>query len=100
MLPGLVDAHTHAVFSGCRIHEFVMKLEGKSYMDIHKLGGGIQFTVNNVRKSSEKELLDLVVSRLAEMSTMGTTLVEVKSGYGLDLDTEVKMLRVIELAAQ
>ena len=98
VIPGLVDGHTHPVWSGDRVHEFAMKLKGASYMDIHKVGGGIGFTVNETRKSSEDELLSLFLQRLTSMLKNGTTLVECKSGYGLDLDTEVKMLSVIEKA--
>lgn len=58
VLPGLVDPHTHSVFAGDRVHEFVMKLEGKTYMEIHKQGGGIGFTVSHVRKATEDELLE------------------------------------------
>lgn len=67
-------------------------------MEIHKAGGGIMFTVDHTRKSDEKELLDLLVERLDMMAKMGTTLVECKSGYGLDLETEVKMMRVLKKA--
>ena len=67
-------------------------------MDIHKAGGGIHFTVDHVRNSSEEELYESFLSRLKQMVKCGTTLVEAKSGYGLDVDSEVKMLRVIEKA--
>ena len=67
-------------------------------MEIHKKGGGIMFTVDHTRKSSEEELLQLLKQRLDKMKQMGTTLVETKSGYGLDLDTEVKMMRVMKQA--
>lgn len=100
MLPGFVDAHTHSVFCGDRVHEFVMKLSGKTYMDIHKSGGGIQFTVKHVRAATEEELLSGLEERLRAMNRVGTTLVEVKSGYGLDTETEIKMLRVIQKAVQ
>lgn len=95
VIPGFCDGHTHPVWSGDRCHEFSMKLQGATYMDIHKQGGGIQFTVKNVRKSSEKELGDLLVERLDTMLMNGTTLTEAKSGYGLDLENEVKMLKVL-----
>ena len=98
IIPGLVDAHTHAVFSGDRIHEFIMKLEGKTYLDIHKAGGGIYFTVNHTRESSEQELLGLLLERLERMGKLGTTTVEVKSGYGLTKESEAKMLKVIKMA--
>jgi len=98
IIPGLVDGHTHPVWSGDRCHEFIMKLEGKSYMDIHKVGGGIGFTVEHTKKSSEEELLALLEDRLKVMLRHGTTLVEAKSGYGLEAETEVKMLKVLKQA--
>ncbi|XP_015915359.1 probable imidazolonepropionase [Parasteatoda tepidariorum] len=98
VLPGLVDAHTHPVWAGDRVKEFSMKLAGFSYMDIHKIGGGIYYTVDQTKKTDESILLHLLKVRLEEMLKCGTTLVEAKSGYGLDLDTELKMLRVIEQA--
>lgn len=98
VLPGLVDAHTHALFSGDRCHEFAMKLEGATYLDIHKAGGGIMFTVNHVRASSEEDLYVHLMAQLDRMLHFGTTVAEVKSGYGLDLDSEVKMLGVIRRA--
>ncbi|XP_059510724.1 probable imidazolonepropionase isoform X3 [Stegostoma tigrinum] len=98
VLPGLVDAHTHPVWAGDRVHEFAMKLTGASYMEIHKAGGGIHFTVEHTRKASEEELFERLRGRLQRMVRAGTTLVECKTGYGLDLETETKMLRVIERA--
>lgn len=98
VIPGLVDCHTHPVWSGDRCNEWGMKLRGASYMDIHKAGGGIGFTVDCVRRSSFDELLALFVDRLKLMSMNGTTLLEAKSGYGLDTQTEIKMLKVIERA--
>ncbi|XP_045147300.1 probable imidazolonepropionase [Echinops telfairi] len=98
ILPGLVDAHTHPVWAGERVHEFAMKLAGASYMDIHQAGGGINFTVECTRQASEDELFDSFQQRLQCMMRAGTTLVECKSGYGLNLQTELKMLRVIARA--
>ncbi|RUS88362.1 hypothetical protein EGW08_003874 [Elysia chlorotica] len=98
VIPGLVDAHTHAVWAGDRVHEFAMKLAGASYMDVHRMGGGIHFTVKYTRAANEDTLLSLLLNRMRQMSQSGTTLVECKSGYGLDLENEVKMLRVIEEA--
>ena len=69
-------------------------------MDVHKAGGGIQFTVEHVRKASEEELLDSLEQRLQRMVQAGTTLIEAKSGYGLDTENEMKMLRVLEKAKQ
>ncbi|XP_028426763.1 putative imidazolonepropionase [Perca flavescens] len=98
VLPGLVDAHTHPVWAGDRVHEFAMKLAGATYMDVHRAGGGIHFTVEHTRAARSSELLASFSSRLVRMQRAGTTLVECKSGYGLDLQTELKMLEVIEEA--
>ncbi|XP_060082225.1 probable imidazolonepropionase [Ylistrum balloti] len=98
VLPGFVDAHTHPVWAGDRVHEFAMKLAGATYMDVHKAGGGIHFTVEHTRKASEEELYHGLKQRLNSMLKTGTTLVECKSGYGLNKETEVKMLKVIERA--
>jgi len=95
VIPGLVDGHTHAVWAGDRCHEFEMKLQGATYMDIHKAGGGIGFTVKKVRESSAEELMALLKKRLDLMLKNGTTLVEAKSGYGLNLESELKMLEVL-----
>ncbi|XP_077121277.1 putative imidazolonepropionase [Ranitomeya variabilis] len=98
VLPGFVDAHTHPVWAGDRVHEFAMKLAGATYMDVHQAGGGINFTVQHTEAATEEELFDSFQQRLECMRRAGTTLVECKSGYGLKLDTELKMLRVIEQA--
>ncbi|XP_045602226.2 probable imidazolonepropionase [Procambarus clarkii] len=98
VVPGLVDAHTHPVWAGDRVHEFAMKLAGASYMEVHSAGGGINFTVEHTRAASEDQLLQLLLPRLHRMTRAGTTLVECKSGYGLDVETELKMLRVLEKA--
>eukprot|EP01083_Nonionella_stella_P071048 190564_1 len=100
ILPGLCDAHTHPVWSGDRVEEFAMKLDGATYMDIHKKGGGIGFTVRHTQSSPQNELEELFLSRAARMLKQGTTLMEAKSGYGLELDTELKMLRVLHNAKQ
>ncbi|XP_015780717.1 PREDICTED: probable imidazolonepropionase [Acropora digitifera] len=98
VLPGLIDGHTHPVWVGDRVHEFAMKLAGATYMDVHNAGGGIGYTVEHVRKASEEELYSSLRERLLRMLRTGTTLVEAKSGYGLDTESEMKMLRVIERA--
>jgi len=98
VLPGLIDGHTHPVWAGDRVHEFAMKLAGATYMEVHAAGGGIHFTVEKTRMASEMELVDLLVDRLRRMLRAGTTTVECKSGYGLDTETELKMLRVLEAA--
>ncbi|XP_063609866.1 probable imidazolonepropionase [Penaeus indicus] len=69
VVPGLVDAHTHPVWAGDRVHEFAMKLAGASYMEVHAAGGGINFTVEHTRAASEQELLDLLLPRLRRMSS-------------------------------
>uniref|UniRef100_A0A3P8TXN4 Probable imidazolonepropionase n=1 Tax=Amphiprion percula TaxID=161767 RepID=A0A3P8TXN4_AMPPE len=98
VLPGLVDAHTHPVWAGDRVHEFAMKLAGATYMEVHQAGGGIHFTVQHTRAAAASDLLTSLSNRLVRMQRAGTTLVECKSGYGLELQTELKMLQVIEEA--
>jgi imidazolonepropionase len=96
VLPGFVDCHTHTVFAGTREFELEMKLQGLSYADISAKGGGIQHTVNETRKASIQQLMREAKKRLDAMLAHGTTTVEIKSGYGLDLVNEVKMLRAIK----
>lgn len=91
--PGLVDAHTHLVFGGTRADEFALRLAGASYEEIARAGGGILSTVRATRQASVEELVASGVGRLSRMIDHGLTTVEIKSGYGLDLDTEVRMLR-------
>ncbi len=98
VLPGFVDGHTHAVFDGDRSHEHALKLAGATYEQVHEAGGGINFTVNAVRSASEERLLELLLGRLDRMMRAGTTTCEVKTGYGLDFPTELKMLRTIQAA--
>ena len=94
IMPGFVDPHTHLVFAGSREFELDMKLKGYSYMDILKKGGGIFYTVNETREASEKSLIDQSTKRLNNMLKYGTTTCEAKSGYGLETETELKILRV------
>ena len=94
ILPGFVDCHTHLVYAGNRAHEFELRLKGASYEEIAKAGGGIVSTVRATRAASEAELLALAQKRLDRWLAEGTAVIEVKSGYGLDRDTELKMLRV------
>ena len=94
VMPGFVDAHTHLVFSGDRAHEFARRLAGESYQEIAAGGGGIRSTVEATRSASEDELFALAAARVAHMVRHGTTTVEIKSGYGLDVETEVRLLRV------
>lgn len=92
--PGLIDAHTHLVFAGSRANEFEMRLNGASYQDIALAGGGIISTVNACREADEQTLFELARKRLNALAKEGVTTVEIKSGYGLDLDSELKLLRV------
>lgn len=93
--PGLVDAHTHLIFGGWRQNELGMKLHGATYLEILASGGGILSTLTSTRKASAKELTEKASGALDEMLRLGTTTVEAKSGYGLDLDNELKQLRAI-----
>ena len=92
--PGLIDCHTHLVYGGNRAAEFEQRLNGASYADIAKAGGGIMSTVRATRAASEHELLHSALKRLDTLLAEGVTTVEIKSGYGLDVETELKMLRV------
>jgi len=92
--PGLVDCHTHLVFAGQRADEFALRLQGASYEDIARRGGGIVSTVRATRAASEDELYEASSRRLQALLAEGVTAVEIKSGYGLDLATERKQLRV------
>ncbi|MFH1830080.1 MAG: imidazolonepropionase [Pseudomonadota bacterium] len=96
VLPGLVDCHTHIVHGGFRQQEFNLRSQGKTYQEIAKQGGGIMSSVKSTRESSEKDLVHNAKARLDEALSFGTTTLEIKTGYGLDLDTEMKMVRVIE----
>jgi imidazolonepropionase len=95
-LPGFVDSHTHTVFAGNRAHEFALRAAGKTYQEIAASGGGILSTMNATRTASEQELIRLGAERLDAMARHGTTTVEIKSGYGLNTASELKILRVIE----
>ncbi|MCX7840580.1 MAG: imidazolonepropionase [Anaerolineae bacterium] len=95
VLPGFVDAHTHAVFAGDRANEFDLRLRGVSYLEIQKQGGGIMSTVRATRAASLQELVAQSRARLDAMLAHGTTTAEVKTGYGLDTATELKMLDAI-----
>jgi imidazolonepropionase len=99
VMPGFVDAHTHALWAGDRLDEFERRQRGASYLEILAAGGGILSTVRAVRAASEEELATLLRRRLEYMLDEGTTTVEVKSGYGLTAAHELKMLRAIAAAA-
>jgi imidazolonepropionase len=98
--PGLVDCHTHIVFGGNRANEFEMRLNGASYEEVARAGGGIVSTVTATRKADEKDLLKNALKRVDTLIAEGVTTIEIKSGYGLDIDTELKMLRVARAIAK
>ncbi len=95
VIPGLIDCHTHTVFAGTREHEFVQRAQGRSYLEIAEAGGGIRSTMRQVREASREELLSLAQPRLTHMLEQGVTTVEIKSGYGLTVEDEIKMLEVV-----
>jgi len=92
--PGLIDCHTHLVWAGTRFKEFQQRLQGTSYEEIARAGGGILSTVAATRAASETDLLTLALARAAKFVAEGVTTIEIKSGYGLDKDNELKILRV------
>ncbi len=94
VIPGLVDCHTHLAFAGWRAGEFVQRLEGRSYLEIARAGGGIMATVEATRRATEDQLFRRAKDFLAEMLALGITTVECKTGYGLDEASELKLLRV------
>lgn len=96
--PGFVDAHTHPVFVNGREKEFIERISGKSYQEISNNGGGINSSIIGVREIDEIDLLGLVIKRMDDFINMGTTTIEAKTGYGLDVDSELKSLRVLENA--
>jgi imidazolonepropionase len=95
IIPGLIDSHTHLIFTGSREDEFEDRLRGRSYQDIAAGGGGINATVRRVRKATANELTELARRRLQRLLSFGVTTVEVKSGYGLTLHDEIKCLEVV-----
>jgi imidazolonepropionase len=98
--PGLIDCHTHLVYAGDRANEFEMRLNGASYQEIAQAGGGIMSTVQAVRAATENELFAQSLARAQTMMAGGVTTLEIKSGYGLDLPNELKLLRVIRRLGQ
>ena len=94
LLPGFIDCHTHLVYGGSRAREFELRLNGASYEEIARAGGGIVSTVKATRAASEDELLEAAARRLGDLLAEGVTTVEIKSGYGLDTENELKLLRV------
>lgn len=95
VLPGLVECHTHTAFAGSRGNEFRLKLKGATYEEIANSGGGINRTVQAVRKTSFEDLVNIVKPRIENFISQGVTTLEIKSGYGLDFENEIKLLRVI-----
>ncbi|HAI20585.1 MAG TPA: imidazolonepropionase, partial [Clostridiales bacterium UBA8153] len=93
--PGLVDPHTHACYAGSRQHELELRLQGRSYLEILQAGGGIHHTVRQTRAAGPDKLLAVTAARLQVMLEHGTTAVEIKSGYGLDVPHELEQLQVI-----
>jgi imidazolonepropionase len=95
VIPGLVDSHTHLVWAGSRENEFEQRLEGRTYQEIAAAGGGIQATVDRLRSSGKEELKHKTRRRLQRLLRFGVTTIEIKSGYGLDLESELKSLQVV-----
>lgn len=95
VMPAFVDSHTHIVYAGSREGEFVDRIRGLSYEDIAARGGGILNSAKKLRATSEDELYEQAAGRIREVMLLGTGAIEIKSGYGLDMDSELKMLRVI-----
>jgi imidazolonepropionase len=100
VIPGLIDCHTHLAFAGWRADEFEQRVRGRSYLEIARAGGGIASTVRQTRAASEEELVERATAFLQEMVALGVTTVECKSGYGLNEETELKLLRVYRRLAQ
>ncbi|SHM01415.1 imidazolonepropionase [Chryseobacterium polytrichastri] len=98
VLPAFVDSHTHICFGGNRANDFAMRNAGKTYLEIAESGGGIWSSVQHTRNASEEELLKTLLERIDFLISLGITTIEVKSGYGLDVENEVKMLRMIKKA--
>ena len=99
-LPAFTDCHTHICFGGNRANDFAMRNAGKTYLEIAENGGGIWSSVQHTRQASEEELLKTTLERINFLISLGITTIEIKSGYGLDLENELKMLRVIKKAQE
>lgn len=100
ILPAFVDSHTHICFGGNRANDFAMRNAGKTYLEIAESGGGIWSSVQHTRNASEEELLKTLLERIDFLISLGITTIEVKSGYGLDAENELKMLRMIKKAQE
>lgn len=99
-LPSFIDCHTHICWGGNRVNDYAMRVAGKSYLEIAALGGGISDTVAETRKASESELVNLILQRVQQHLEQGISTIEIKSGYGLNLADELKMLRAINTGNQ
>jgi imidazolonepropionase len=100
VMPAFVDPHTHVIYAGDRIDEFELRLKGATYQEIMAAGGGIMSTVRATRSATDDELFAQSLARLARMAAQGTATVEVKSGYGLEVETELRMLRLLPALAE
>lgn len=100
VLPAFVDSHTHICFGGNRANDFAMRNAGKTYLEIAESGGGIWSSVQHTRNASEEELLKTLLERIDFLISLGIATIEVKSGYGLDAENELKMLRIIKKAQE
>lgn len=98
LIPGFVDCHTHICYTGNRARDYAMRVAGKTYLEIAEAGGGIWESVQHCRQATEQELIEGVLSRSKQALLTGTTTMEVKSGYGLNIENEIKMLRAIKKA--
>lgn len=99
-IPAFIDAHTHICFAGSRVRDYAMRNEGLSYLDIARAGGGIWDTVSKTRNATQAELKDGIMGRLKVLASSGVATVEVKSGYGLNVEEELKMLQAIHSASR
>lgn len=97
-LPAFVDCHTHLCWGGNRVHDYALRVAGKSYLEIAETGGGIMDSVRATRAASEEELVAVILNQVQDHLKRGIATIEVKSGYGLSVDDELKMLRAIQTA--
>ena len=100
VLPAFIDCHTHICFGGNRANDFAMRNAGKTYLEIAEKGGGIWSSVQHTRNASEEELLETLLQRINQLISLGITTIEIKSGYGLNVESELKMLRVMKKAQE
>lgn len=100
LIPGFIDCHTHICFAGNRAKDYSLRIQGRSYLEIAKSGGGIWDSVTQTRKADEQQLISLLQERIQRHLSDGVTTIEIKSGYGLDLENELKQLRAIQRAGK